>query len=199
MKVIVIGGNGTVGRAVVEELGQRHDVISVGQSSGELRIDMTRPESVLEFFRKTGPFDAVVVAAGKLHFGPLVELTSGQLAIGLQDKLMGQVNIALEAQRHLNDGGSITLTSGIVSDQPIRFGINATMVNAAVEGFVRAAAIEMPRGLRINVVSPNVLVESMPAYGAYFHGFEPVTAARTAKAYSRSVDGLQTGQVYKVW
>lgn len=199
MKVIVIGGNGTVGRAVVEELGQRHDVISVGQSSGELRIDMTRPESVLEFFRKTGPVDAVVVAAGKLHFGPLTELTSGQLAIGLQDKLMGQINIALEAQRHLSDGGSITLTSGIVSEQPIRFGINATMVNAAVEGFVRAAAIEMPRGLRINVVSPNVLVESMPAYGSYFHGFEPVTAARVAKVYSRSVDGLQTGQVYKVW
>jgi NAD(P)-dependent dehydrogenase (short-subunit alcohol dehydrogenase family) len=199
MKVIVIGGNGTIGRAVVEELGHRHDVISVGQSSGELRVDMTRPESVLEFFRKTGPVDAVVVAAGKLHFGPLAELTSGQLSVGLQDKLMGQINIALEAQRHLNDGGSITLTSGIVSDQPIRFGINATMVNAAVDGFVRAAAIEMPRGLRINVVSPNVLVESMHAYGPYFHGFEPVTAARTAKAYSRSVDGLQTGQVYKVW
>jgi NAD(P)-dependent dehydrogenase (short-subunit alcohol dehydrogenase family) len=199
MKVIVIGANGTIGRAVVEELGHRHDVISVGQSSGELRVDMTRPESVLEFFRKTGPVDAVVVAAGKLHFGPLAELTSGQLSVGLQDKLMGQINIALEAQRHLNDGGSITLTSGIVSDQPIRFGINATMVNAAVDGFVRAAAIEMPRGLRINVVSPNVLVESMHAYGPYFHGFEPVTAARTAKAYSRSVDGLQTGQVYKVW
>lgn len=199
MKVIVIGGNGTIGRAVVEELGQRHDVISVGQSSGELRVDMTLPDSVLALFRKTGPVDAVVVAAGKLHFGPLVELTSEQLSVGLQDKLMGQVNVALEAQRHLNDGGSITLTSGIVADQPIRFGINATMVNAAVEGFARAAAIEMPRGLRVNVVSPNVLVESMPAYGPYFHGFEPVTAARTAKAYSRSVDGLQTGQVYKVW
>jgi NAD(P)-dependent dehydrogenase (short-subunit alcohol dehydrogenase family) len=199
MKVIVIGGNGTVGRAVVEELGQRHDVISVGLTSGEFCLDMTRPENVLEFFRRTGPIDAVVVAAGKLHFGPLAELTSEQLAVGLQDKLMGQVNIALEAQRHLNDGGSITLTSGIVSDQPIRFGINATMVNAAVEGFARAVAIELPRGLRINVVSPNVLVESMPAYGSYFQGFEPVTAARTAKAYSRSVDGLQTGQVYKVW
>jgi NAD(P)-dependent dehydrogenase (short-subunit alcohol dehydrogenase family) len=93
----------------------------------------------------------------------------------------------------------LATSSGIVSDQPIRFGINATMVNAAVEGFVRAAAIEMPRGLRINVVSPDVLVESIAAYGPYFHGFEPVTAARTAKAYSRSVDGLQSGQVYKVW
>lgn len=199
MKVIVIGGNGTIGRAVVEELGQRHDIVSVGQSSGELRVDMTRPESVQQLFRRTGPVDAVVVAAGKLHFGALAELTAEQLAVGLQDKLMGQVNVALAAQHYLRDGGSITLTSGIVSDEPIRFGVNATMVNAAVDGFVRAAAIELSRGLRINAVSPNVLVESMPAYGPYFLGFEPVTAARTAKAYSRSVDGLQTGQVYRVW
>lgn len=199
MKVIVIGGSGTIGRAIVEELGQRHDVISVGQSSGELRVDMTRLDSVQALFRKTGTVDAVVVSAGKLHFGPLAELTPEQLDIGLQDKLMGQVKVALEAQRHLADGGSITLTSGIVSDQPIRFGINATMVNSAVDGFVRAAAIELPRGLRINAVSPNVVVESMPAYGPYFLGFEPVPAARAAKAYSRSVDGLQTGQVYRVW
>lgn len=199
MKIIVIGGSGAIGRAVVEELGQEHEVVSVGASSGRLRVDMTSMDSVHRLFREVGRPDAVVVAAGKLHFGPLAEVTPEQLAVGLQDKLMGQVNVALAAQSHLGDGGSITLTSGIVADQPIRYGVNASMVNAAVEGFVRGAAIELPRGLRINVVDPSVLQESMKAYGPYFHGFEPVPASRVAQAYSRSVDGLQTGKVYRVW
>jgi hypothetical protein len=109
------------------------------------------------------------------------------------------VNLALAARDHLRDGGSITLTTGILSDQPIVAGSSASLVNGAVEAFVRAAAIELPRGLRINVVSPSVLVEAMPSYAPFFRGFEPVTAARAALAFSRSVEGAQTGQVYKVF
>jgi len=199
MKVIVIGASGTIGRAVVEQLAVRHEVIRVGKTSGQHQVDMTDIESVHRLFDKVGKADAVVVAAGEVHFGPLLELSPEQFSIGLQHKLMGQVNVALAAQQHLNDGGSITLTSGIVGHDPIRFGTNATAVNAAVEGFARAAAIELPRGLRINVVCPSVLQESMDAYGPYFHGFEPVPASRVATAYVKSVDGLQTGQVYRVW
>ncbi len=103
------------------------------------------------------------------------------------------------SQSFLNDGGSITLTSGIIADEPIRQGANATTVNAAVEGFVRGAAIELPRGVRINVVSPTVVEESLKAYGPFFPGFEAAPAARVAKAYRRSVEGSQTGRVYKVW
>ena len=121
------------------------------------------------------------------------------LARGLQDKLLGQVRIALIGQSFLNDGGSITLTSGIIADEPIRQGANATTVNAAVEGFVRGAAIELPRGIRINVVSPTVVEESLKAYGPFFPGFEAASAERVAKAYRRSVEGAQTGRVYKVW
>ena len=100
---------------------------------------------------------------------------------------------------NFDDGGSITLSSGILTEQPIRQGSSATMVNGAIEGFVRAAAIELDRGLRINAVSPNVVQESMAAYAPYFRGFEAVPAARAALAYSRSVEGAQTGQVYKVF
>lgn len=199
MKVIVIGAAGTIGRAVVEELAPRHEIVAVGRASGQVQADITRLDSVHAMFDKIGKADAVVVAAGDLHFGALADVTPEQLVIGLQSKLMGQVNVALAAQRYLNDGGSITLTSGIVADQPIRYGVNAAMVNSAVEGFARGAAIELPRGLRINVVSPTLLEESAVAYGPYFLGFETVPAKRVAKAYSRSVDGLQTGQVYKVW
>ena len=199
MKILVIGASGTVGRAVVAALAGRHEVIGAGRGHGDYRVDITRDDSVEDLFREIGPLDAIVSAAGGLHFGPLATMRPADFNIGLQDKLMGQVNVALVAQHHLNDGGSITLTSGIVAEQPIRYGVDASMVNAAVEGFVRGAAIELQRGLRINVVSPNVLQESMGSYGPYFIGFEAVPAARVAKAYARSVDGLQTGQVYKVF
>jgi NAD(P)-dependent dehydrogenase (short-subunit alcohol dehydrogenase family) len=112
---------------------------------------------------------------------------------------MGQVNLTLAARDVLRDGGSVTLISGILSEIPIRFGSSASMVNAAVEAFARVAAIELPRGLRINVVSPNVFAESMGGYGPFFRGFDAVPVAKAALAFSRSIEGAQTGQVYKVY
>jgi NAD(P)-dependent dehydrogenase (short-subunit alcohol dehydrogenase family) len=199
MKIIVIGATGTVGKAVVEQLGQRHEIVAVGSSSGQYQADIADIAQVRAVFEKIGKVDAVVVAAGQLAFAPLAEFTPEQFRVGLDSKLMGQVNVAQVAQDFLNDGGSITLTSGIVADQPIRNGVSATMVNSAVEGYARGAAIELPRGLRINVVSPTLLTESLDSYGPYFRGFETAPASRVALAYSRSVEGAQTGQVYKVW
>ncbi len=198
MRVLVIGASGTIGKAVVAELAQRHEVIEVGKSRGEHRVDVLDSAGIRRLFADIGKVDAVVTATGNLHFGPLAEMTPEQFQIGLDDKLMGQIKVVLAAHPFVHDGGSFTLTSGIVGVEPIRFGANATAVNAAIEGFVRAAAIELPRGLRINAVSPTVLTESLPAYGAYFRGFEAVSAARAALAYSRSVEGAQTGRVYRV-
>ncbi|UMR30854.1 short chain dehydrogenase [Massilia sp. MB5] len=199
MKVVIIGANGEVGKAVAQELGQRHEIVSVGSSSGQYQADITDIAQVRALFDKIGKVDAVVVAAGALHFGPLSEMTPEQFHIGLNSKLMGQVNVALVAQEYLNDGGSITLTSGIVGENPIRNGANASAVNAAVDGFARGAAIELKRGLRINSISPTLLTESQPKYGPYFYGFETVPAARVALAYSRSVEGAETGKTYRIW
>lgn len=200
MKILLVGASGTLGQAVARHLGQQHEILAAGRRSGSLRVDLTDDASVRELFAQTGPVDAVISTTGKLHFGPLQQMTPEQFDIGLQDKLLGQVRLALAAQHHLNAGGSITLTSGIVSAQPIRDGANATAVNHALEGFVRAAALELlPRGLRINVVSPNVLVESMEAYGPYFPGFEAVTAQRAALAFQRAVEGIQSGETITVW
>lgn len=199
MKIIVVGATGTIGKAVVRELGSRHEIIEVGHRSGRNQVDITRIDSVRALFAALGKVDAIVSCAGKVHFGPLGDMSSDQFQIGLHDKLLGQVHVALVAQQHLNDGGSITLTSGVLSDDPIRYGASASSVNAAIEGFVRAAAIELPRGIRINAVSPTILKESLGSFGAYFIGFEAVPAERVASAYARSVDGAQTGQVYKVW
>ena len=122
-------------------------------------------------------------------------MTEAEYLIGLRDKLMGQVNLVLIGREFITDGGSFTLTSGILSDEPIRFGSSASMVNAAIDGFVRGAAIELPRGLRVNSVSPTVVSESMPGYAPYFRGFKPIPAAEAALGYVRSGEGAQTGQV----
>lgn len=199
MKIILIGASGTLGQAVANELGQRHEIIRVGRSSGDYNVDITDSASIQALFDKIGSFDALVSAAGKVHFGALSEMGEAEFAIGLKDKLMGQVNLVLIGSRYANDGASFTLTTGILSEDPIRFGSSATMVNAAVEGFVRSAALELPRGQRINAVSPNVLVESMEGYAPFFRGFKPVLAADAALGFARSVEGAQTGQVYKIW
>ena len=197
-KIVVIGATGTLGQAVATALKARHEVIEVGATRGAHRVDGTDPASIEQLFREIGKVDGIVTTTGKVHFGPLPEMTVEQFWTGLRDKLMGQINFVLGAQRYVNDGGSFTLTSGILADEPIREGASATTVNLALEGFVRGAAIELPRGLRINVVSPTVLVESMDAYAPYFRGFEPVTAQRAALGYLRSVEGAETGRVYRI-
>ena len=198
-KIILIGATGTIGQSIASELSKRHQIIPVGTRSGEYQADISDLSQVRTLFEKTGKVDAVVVAAGAVHFAPLAEFSPEKYYLGIHSKLMGQVNVALVAQEMLNDGGSITLTSGILTQQPIVGGSGASLANAGVEGFVRGAAIELRRGLRINVVSPNVLEESMDVYGDFFRGFEPVPARRVALACSRSVEGAQTGQIYQVW
>jgi NAD(P)-dependent dehydrogenase (short-subunit alcohol dehydrogenase family) len=198
MKIILIGASGTIGQAIASELQERHQIIRVGRNSGELQVDIRDPASISRLFEQTGPFDALISAAGNAHFGALEELTAKEFAVGLDDKLMGQINLVLLGREFANDGASFTLTSGVLSEDPIRYGAAVSTVNAALDGFVRAAAIELPRGLRINSVSPTILEESLPAYGAYFRGFKPVPAATVARAYAKSAEGRQTGQVYRV-
>ena len=198
MKILLIGAQGTLGRAVAGELGARHEIVAAGRSSGDVRIDLADRASIAEALARVGTVDAVISAAGNVAFGPLLELTPEQWALSVNDKLMGQVNLALLAVPYLTDGGSITLTTGVLAQDPIRYGTAASLANGAVEGFVRSAALELPRGLRINAVSPGVLAESMPGYAPYFRGYEPVPAARAALGFSRSAEGAQTGQVYRV-
>lgn len=198
MKIILIGAHGTIGSAVDRELSPRHEIIRAGRSSGDLQVDISDSASIRALFEKTGKFDALVCAAGNVNFVPLAEITEHDFALGLQDKLMGQVNLLLIGREYANDGGSFTFTTGVLSHDPIRSGTSASLVNGALDSFVKAAAIELPRGLRVNSISPNVLVEAMDSYAPYFRGFKPVPTADVALAYAKSVEGLQTGQTFHV-
>lgn len=199
-RILVVGATGTVGSAVAKRLESvGHEVVRAGRHSGDVQVDIGSEASVHALFERVGELDAIVSASGHVHFGPIEQMTAEQFDVGLQGKLLGQVRLALVGQAHLRDGGSITLTTGILAQEPIREGANATAVNAAIEGFVLAASIELPRGIRINAVSPTVLVESLETYGPYFSGFEAAPGERVALAYQRSVDGAQTGRVYRVW
>ncbi|MGD1036250.1 MAG: short chain dehydrogenase [Roseiarcus sp.] len=202
LRILVVGASGVLGRAVVAELGQRHEIVAAGSKSGDIRLDIADPASIAAGLRAAGPLDAIACAAGAVNFAPLSAIAPAPIAgsaygLGLVNKLMGQVNLTLAARDVLRDGGSITLIAGVLADEPIVAGSSASMVNGALESFVRAAAIELPRGLRVNVVSPTVFEES-PGYAPFFRGFDPVPVLRAARAFSRSVEGRQTGQVYKV-
>lgn len=198
MKIVVVGATGTIGALVAEALKPRHQILRVGNKGGDYQVDIEDAASIRRLFEKTGKFDALISAVGRVHFGEFAKLTEKEIAIGLRSKLMGQVNLFLIGRDFANDNASFTLTSGILTHDPIRYGAAGSLVNGALDSFVKAAAIELPRGLRINIVSPGVLEESLPAYGHYFLGHEAVPGKRVAQAYVKSVEGLLTGQVFSV-
>jgi NAD(P)-dependent dehydrogenase (short-subunit alcohol dehydrogenase family) len=203
LRILLIGASGVLGRAIVAELSPRHDIVSAGSKSGDIRIDIANPASIVAGLKAAGPLDAVACAAGAVNWHPLsaiklAGLEKSSYGLGLTDKLMGQVNLALAAREHINDHGSITLIAGVLSQTPIVAGSSASMVNAAIEAFAMAAAIEMPLGIRINAVSPTVFEESMGAFGPFFRGHDPVPVARAARAFSRSIEGSESGQTYRV-
>lgn len=197
MRIILIGASGTIGRKIAEVVEKDHELVRVGSKSGDLRVDIESTESIEQFFKKVGPFDTLISAAGGGHFGPLAEMKAADFRKGLDSKLLGQVNLVLVGQHYIRPKGSFTLTSGVLSEDPVVNGANLSAVNAALEAFGRAAAIELNNGVRINVVSPGV-VEDSPGYFPYFHGHIPVTMDRVVAAYVKSAFGAQTGQVFKV-
>lgn len=199
MKILLVGASGTIGKAIIKELGQNHEIIEVGKAQGQYQVDISSEESVRKLFNKVGKVDAIIAAAGNVHWGSFKEMTADQFRIGLNEKLMGQVNLTLIGQHYLNDGGSITLTSGSLSHDPHVGGASFTTVNSSVDGFIRGVSVELDRDRRINSVSPNVLEESWAIYGGGVPGTTPVPSEKVALAYRKSVEGHQTGQTYRVW
>jgi len=195
MKIIVVGANGAVGKSAVDALGDRHEIIAVGRTSGDIQIDIEDQESVRSMYRQVGKVDAVVSAVGHGHFGGVAEMSSEQFMKGINHKVLPQVNLVLVGIDHMNDGGSFTLTSGVLNRDPIRGGSCAAAANGALDGFIVGAAVDMPRGIRNNAVSPGLLEVSVDRFDGFFPGHEAVSSERVGLAFCKSVEGVITGQV----
>jgi NAD(P)-dependent dehydrogenase (short-subunit alcohol dehydrogenase family) len=193
MRILVVGGSGTIGRAVVAALSARHEVVSVTRHSRPVTVDLEQPESIRALFEALGAVDAVVSAAGAARFGPLAQLRDEDYAFSLANKLMGQVNLVRHGMESVRDGGSFVLTSGVLARTPMPGSAAISLVNAGLEGFARAAALEAPRGIRVNVVSPPWVTDTLAALG-----MDPspgLSPQAVAAAYVEAVEGHATGAV----
>lgn len=195
MKIVVVGATGTIGRHVVEALKNDNQIISVGHQDGDYQIDMTNTKSIQNFFETIGSFDALIVTAGIAYFGPFDEMTEADFRLGIDSKLMGQINLVLIGKNYINPKGSFTLTSGTLSEDPVRFATAISTVNGAINSFVKASSVELENGVRINAVSPGV-AEDSPSFHPFFPGKEPVSMKRLSMAYIKSTLGARTGQIF---
>jgi NAD(P)-dependent dehydrogenase (short-subunit alcohol dehydrogenase family) len=196
MKIILVGATGTIGKGIVTVLAQDHELIKVGYRGGDLQVDLASKTSIQNMFQDAGAADAVVSAAGVAKFGRLDDQPDSDYQLSMNNKLLGQVNLVRVGREYLNDNGSFTLTSGMLSQRPIPGSAAISMVNAGLEGFVRAAALEMQRGMRVNVVSPIYVKETMAAMG--MDSTDGLPAVKTALAYKESVEGNRNGEVLNV-
>jgi NAD(P)-dependent dehydrogenase (short-subunit alcohol dehydrogenase family) len=193
MRILIVGASGTIGRAIVAALSGRHDLVLASKSKAPEQVDISDPASIRALYTRIGRVDAVVSAAGLAAFKPLPELTDADFTLSLNNKLMGQVNLVRLGIASVADGGSFTLTAGSLAREPAPGAAAISLVNAGLEGFARSAALDLPRGQRINVVSPPWLSETLHALGRDPAAGLP--AAAVAKAYVASVEGKQTGTV----
>lgn len=201
MKILLIGANGALGHAVQDLLAERgHDLVTASRHSSDITVDISDSESVRAMFDRfeNGAIDAVASAAGPVPWGPLEALTLRDVRGGLEGKVVSQIDLVLQGIGKVTVGGSFTLITGVLARTPIRAGAIASLANGALEAFVRAAALELPKNQRINAVSPTVFDESLELYGDLFAGFDSVPVRRAANAYVRSIEGGNTGQIYVV-
>jgi NAD(P)-dependent dehydrogenase (short-subunit alcohol dehydrogenase family) len=193
MKILVVGATGTLGAPVVQALEARHEVIRASHSRSALTVDLADPQSIKRLYARVGPVDGVVSTAGRAAFRSLLTLSDEDFALGLANKLMGQVNLVRYGVEALAKGGSFTLTSGFLSRYPMAGATAISMVNAAIEGFVRGAALDLPGGIRINAVAPGWVRETLVAMKR--DPSSGIPAEQVAQAYVRLVEGSMTGQI----
>ena len=199
MKILVVGGTGTIGSTVSAHFQKKHEVITAGRRSGDFQVDITDSGSIEKMFVNIGKVDAVVCTAGDAKWADFEDLTEDDFYIGINSKLMGQVNLVRKGKGYVTPGGSFTLSTGILADHPVRMTTSAAMVNGAIHSFVKAACLELRGGIRINAVSSGLVEDAVDRYQDYFPGHNPIPMTKLANAFARSVEGAGTGEIIRIY
>ena len=199
MKILVVGGNGTIGKKVVESLSDKAEIIVGGRNTGDVLVDISDSDSIKKMFESIGKIDTIVCTAGEAKWAPFKDLTEEDFYIGLKSKLMGQVNLVRLGQQYLNEGGSFTLTTGILADDPVPQTTSAAMVNGAIHSFVLAASLELENSHRINVVASGLVEDAYERYKDFFPGHNPIPMTKVANAYIRSIFGKGNGEIIRLY
>jgi len=197
MKIIIVGATGTMGKHLTGAFEKEHEVIKAASKGGDIQVDITSAGSIENMYNQAGPFDALISTAGPTYVGPWKKMTEKDFKKGIDGKMMGQINLVLIGQHYINPRGSFSLITGALTHDPQKNFANASAANGAVEAFVRAAAIELENGIRINAVSPTV-IENSPHYFPFFPGDIPVTMQQLEFGFRKSIFGANTGQVIRL-
>ena len=199
MKILVIGGNGTIGKKVRDHFSKKHELIIGGRNSGDITVDIEDSKSIEAMFKSIGKVDAVVCIAGEAKWAAFDAMTEEDYYIGLKSKLMGQVNLVRIGKNYLNEGGSFTLSTGILADHPVALTSSAAMVNGGIHSFVKAVSLELKKGMRINAVSSGLVEDAVDKYESYFPGHNPVPMRKVVNGYVKSVEGKETGKIIRMY
>ncbi len=198
MKIIIVGASGTMGKYLTNAFRQEHDVVTAASKGCDVQVDITSVASIENMYQQVDAFDALISTAGPTYVGPWKKMTDKEFRKGVDGKMMGQINLVLIGQHYINPKGSFSLITGALTYEPQLNFANASAANGAVEAFVRAAAIELDNGIRINAVSPTV-IEHSPQYFPFFPGDIPVTMQELEYGFRKAVFGANTGQVIKLY
>ena len=199
MKILLVGGNGTIGKKVAAHLNEKHEVVIAGRKNADVQVDIKDKESIHRMFEQVPMIDAVVCTAGEAKWDNFNDLTEEDYYIGIQSKMMGQVNLVRIGKDFINSGGSFTLTTGILGEDPVARTTSAALVNGALHSFVKAASLEIENDIRINVVAPGLVEDAYEKYKTFFPGFNPVPMNKVINGYVRSVEGKIRGQVIRIY
>lgn len=199
MKILIIGGNGTIGNKVSSHFSDNNEIIIAGRTSGDLIVDISDSHSIKSMFEKTVALDAIICIAGEAKWDDFDELSEEDYYIGVKSKLMGQVNVVRIGRNYLNPSGSITLSTGILADDPVVKTTSAAMVNGGIHSFVQAVALEIENGIRVNAVSLGVVEDAYDKYKDYFPGHNPIPMKKVINAYARSVFGKSNGEIIRIY
>ena len=189
MRVVVVGATGTLGQAAVDALKENHEIIRASRK-GDIRVDLSIPASIKEMYARVSSVDAIVSTAGDGTFGPLDSFSDDDFEFSLSNKLMGQINLVRYAGDSVNAGGVFTITTGVLAHNPNAATVMLTMINRALEAFVEAAALDMPKNQRLNAVCPPMAKETAEKMG---WGPGGVPAAEIAQYYVQSLESNLIG------